>query len=105
VNVPAHLLMGLIVEAFPITVFCKQLDDNKRCVTEIVEAYGALDGEARTRTLFEHERTADGERWNHVGAISPKVAELMQSNGAQKKQVRRFADDPATAVKTGGRCK
>jgi len=105
VNVPAHILMGLIVEAFPIAVFCKQLDDNKRCITEVVEAYGSMDGEARTRALFRYERAEDGEPWSRIGAISPKVAELMLGNGADEKQVRRFSAEPAVPINKpkGGR--
>lgn len=41
-TVPVHTLMGLIVEAFPIAVFCKQVDRRHRCITEIVEAYAAV---------------------------------------------------------------
>ena len=55
------LLMDLIVEAFPITIFCKQLSDNKRCITEVVEATSACDGVAKTRTLFQYEKTRIGD--------------------------------------------
>ena len=94
VNVPAHILMGLIVEAFPIAVFCRQLGNSHRCITEVVEAYGALDGEARTRTLFAYEPTKDGGDWRRVGAISPRVAERMRNNGAEEAAIRRYAEEP-----------
>lgn len=70
-----------------------------------MEAYGAMDGEARTRTLFRYERAEGGESWNRVGAISPKVAELMLGNGADEKQVRRFSAEPIipTNKSKGGR--
>jgi len=104
VNVPAHILMALIVEAFPITVFCKQFGDNKRCITEIVEAYGAMDGEARTRSLFQYERTENSECWNRVGAISPRLAELMLGNGADESLVQTLLKEPTneTTKSKGG---
>ena len=93
-----HILMGMIVDSFPIAVFCKQLSDNKRCITEVVEAYGQMDGEAKTRTLFQYERTGESERWARVGAISPRIAELMIGNGADEEQVARFSKEPTSAV-------
>lgn len=93
------LLMDLIVEAFPITIFCKQLSDNKRCITEVVEATSACDGVAKTRTLFQYEKTRNGDSWKRVGAISPRIAELMLSNGADEKQVSYLSREPTTATK------
>lgn len=100
VNVPAHILMGLIVEAFPIAVFCRQMDDRHRCITEVVEAYGALDGEARTRTLFAYVPTKNGGEWRRVGAVSAKIAECMRNNGAKETAIRRFAQEPSARADT-----
>ncbi len=94
------LLMDLIVEAFPITIFCKQLSDNKRCITEVVEATSACDGVAKTRTLFQYEKTRSGDSWRRVGAISPRIAELMLSNGADEKQVSYFSREPTPTTKS-----
>ncbi len=96
----ASILMGLIVEAFPITIFCKQLSANKRCITEVVEAYAACDGVAKTRTLFQYEKTKDGDSWKRVGAISPHIAELMLSNGADEKQVSYFSREPTPTTRS-----
>ena len=96
----ASILMGLIVEAFPITIFCKQLSANKRCITEVVEAYAAYDGVAKTRTLFQYEKTKDGDRWKRVGVISPHIAELMLSNGADEKQVSYFSREPTPTTRS-----
>lgn len=90
-----HVLMGMIVDSFPIAVFCKQLSDNKRCITEVVEAYGHVDGEAKTNTLFQYESDDNGEHWTRVGAITPRIAELMLGNGADEKLVTKFAKSPA----------
>lgn len=94
------ILMDLIVEAFPITIFCKQLSDNKRCITEVVEAYSSCDGVAKTRTLFQYEKARSGDSWKRVGTISPRIAELMLSNGAEEKQVAYFSREPTPTTKS-----
>lgn len=100
-----HILMSLIVEAFPIAVFCKQMEDGKRRITEVAEAYGAMDGTAHTKMLFRFEQNEDGGEWKRVGAISEKTAQMLRSNGADEEMIRHFASDPSgkpKPVKKGG---
>ena len=100
-----HILMNLIVEAFPIAVFCKQMEDGKRRIMEVVEAYGAIDGTAHTRMLFKFDQQAEDDEWKRVGALSEKTAELLRSNGADEELVRYYASDPnskARSIKKGG---
>ena len=94
-TLPAPILMSMIVEAFPITIYCKQLSDSKRCITQVVEAYSAVDAKVKTCTLFQYESGKRGESWKRVGAISPRIAELMRSNGADENQIARFSKAPA----------
>ncbi len=93
-SVPVHILMGLIIEAFPIAVFCKQIGPRHRCVTEIVEAYAALDGVARTRPIFLYEEDGKGGRWVRKSAISDNIAELLRGNGADESIIKRFTTVP-----------
>lgn len=86
------------MEAFPITIYCKQISDNKRCITKVVEAYTAIDAEAKTRTLFQYERTSGGEVWRRVGAISPRIVEVMRNNGADEAQIARFSSKPSEST-------
>lgn len=86
-TVPVHILMELIVEAFPIAVFCKQTGQKQRCIMEVVEAYGAFDGQVRTSPIFQY----DGEgKWTRKSAISEKTAELLLNNGADADRVRKL---------------
>lgn len=90
-TVPVHILMELIVEAFPIAVFCKQIGQKQRCIMEVVEAYGAFDGQVRTNPIFQY----DGEgKWTHKSAISEKTAELLLNNGADVEKVQRLTNAP-----------
>ncbi len=100
-TMPVHTLMNLIVEAFPIAVFCKQVTGKHRCITEVVEAYSAYEGKALTRTLFQYVEN-DGEyRWTRVSAISDPTAKLLRSNGADEALVKILQSDPAAPK--GGR--
>lgn len=89
-NLPVHVLMNNIINAFPIAVFCEQFDDGSRKVTEIVEAYAASDGIARTRTLFEYAEDASGGKWIRKAPISEKLADRMLHRGADRVQLLRF---------------
>lgn len=89
-SVPVHTLMDLIVEAFPIAVYCKQIGPRHRCITEIVEAYGAIDAQAKTKPIFLYE---DGA-WVRKNAISQRTAELLLGNGADEAVVKKFTTDP-----------
>jgi hypothetical protein len=65
-----------------------------------------LYGEARTRSLFQYERMEDDEHWNRVGAISPRLAELMLGNGADEPSAQAFSKELAnetTRLKGGSR--
>ena len=89
-SVPVHILMELIVEAFPIAVFCKQVGQKQRCIVEVVEAYGAFDGQARTNPIFQY----DGDKWTRKSAISERIADLLLNNGADAEQVRKLNAAP-----------
>ena len=106
-SLPAQLLMNMIIEAFPITIYCKQIDGNRRCITEVVEALNFVEGKVKTRKLFEYQDAPEGGCWRRVGAISSQVVELMRSNGADEAQIARFSAKPsesttATAGMKGG---
>ena len=106
-SLPAQLLMNMIIEAFPITIYCKQIDGNRRCITEVVEALNFVEGKVKTRKLFEYQDAPEGGCWRRVGAISSQVVELMRSNGADEAQIARFSSKPsesttATAGMKGG---
>lgn len=93
-SMSAQILMKLIVEAFPIAVFCKKIDQRHRCVTEIAEAYNAMDGVAKTRLLFKYEQEGDKGRWVRLAPISDHTAEILLSNDADPEMVKYLKTDP-----------
>ena len=93
-TMPVHTLMNLIIEAFPVAVFCKQVGRRHRCITEIVEASSAYDGTALTRPIFQYIENGEEYSWERVSAISDKTAELLLSNGADANLVRHLQTDP-----------
>ena len=89
-----QLLMNLIVEAFPIAVFCKKVGQRQRCITEIAEAYGAIDGMAKTRLLFQYVLDDEQGKWIRLAPISPRTAEILLSNDADPEMVKYLQTDP-----------
>ena len=89
-NISTHILMGFVVEAFPIMVFKKQMPDGTRRVMEIVEATGIKDGVVQASTLYRFE-TETGEYVREHG-ISDELAESMRGNGADKAVIERIRE-------------
>lgn len=57
VDMSDETLMGYVTEAYPIIVFCKQLEDKKRRLMEIMECEITPTGERVYRTLFSYNIT------------------------------------------------
>lgn len=95
-----RLLLSMIVEAFPVIVFKKQLPDKSRRVMEIFEATGVTDGEVVGHTLYRF-RITDNRYENGVVRIegrhekaepvSDALAQGLLEGGAPLSLVRRFA--------------
>jgi pilus assembly protein CpaF len=91
-----HVLMGMIVEGFPIMVFKKQLPDGKRRIMEIVEATGTWDGDVQATTLFRFTVQPDGNgQFVRVHGISENLADTLLENGADPKWVEQCRYNPS----------
>ena len=100
-----HLMLKLIIEAFPIIVFKVQLPDGSRKCMRIIEAEDYADGKIIYRTLFSFVvdgRKMDGAsgridkmlgRHMRVDAISNALSERLLEHGADPAQIKRFAED------------
>lgn len=90
-KITTHVLMGMVIEGFPIMVFKKQMPDGKRRIMEIVEATGSWDGDVQANTLFRFSIHPDcsGE-FVRVNGISEQLADLMLENGADPALVEHF---------------
>lgn len=97
----------IMVEAFPIIVYTKQLDDGSRKIMEIIEGEDFIKGKTVTRTLFRYDVTdnsvnADGSvkitgKHTQCSDISDTLCKRMMENGISAKELAAF-----TMKKEGG---
>lgn len=92
-------LIKLMVEAFPIIAYQRQLEDNSRKITEIIEGERYENGEIVYRTLFryvvDNNYEQDGENiveghFERVSPISENLAQELLQNGANLHDVSRL---------------
>lgn len=90
-KISTQILLGMIVEAFPIMVFKKQLPDGSRRIMEIIEATGVQDGEVIAKTLFRFIISPNGNG-QHVmlGGISDILAENLMENGVSPERLHQY---------------
>ena len=94
-------LMDLVTEAFPVTVFAKQLEDKSRKIMEIMECETLPDGSRQYNTLYRFRIT---ENWLEDGkfhidgvheAVSP-ISESLQKrfveNGMPQQELDRLME-------------
>ena len=96
-----EVLMQIMVEAYPIVVFTKQLEDGSRRIMEIMEGEEFQDGKLTARTLYKYEITDNSrERSGQIrisgkhrktGQISNALRERMLDNGISQKELKEFA--------------
>lgn len=89
-------LMGLIVEAFPIIVFQKQLTDRSRKVMEIfeVESYDIDKRAINGRTLFRY--AVSDNKVDSEGRVIETVGSHIRENGISESLKRKLLENGAT---------
>lgn len=95
-----EVLMQIMVEAYPVIVFTKQLEDGSRRIMQIIEGEDYIDGQLIYRTLFQYEITdnfsdAAGNAsviGNHkkLSGISDSLCHRMLDNGIPAASLYRF---------------
>ncbi len=92
-------LMKMMIEAFPIIVYQRQLEDGSRKITEIVEGEGYENGKPKCRTLFRYivddNVVEDGTvrvegHFEQVERISDSLRSELLQNGAPRYIVSQF---------------
>lgn len=85
VDTPDDTLMQYVTEAYPIVVYCRQLENKQRRITNISECEILPDGTRKLRKLYEYNITANRMEGNRfiVEGSHVKVDEL--SAGLQKR--------------------
>lgn len=91
VDMSDETLMGYVTEAYPIVVFCKQLENKQRRLMEIMECEILPDGKRNYRTLFQYvitENQMDATGRFHIrgyheqkSCISDSLAKRLLENG------------------------
>jgi pilus assembly protein CpaF len=99
VDTPDQTLMDYVTEAYPIVVFCKQLENKQRRMMEIQECEILPDGSHRFRPLFQYiiseNRMEDGKfiiegHHEQVNAISDSLAKRLLENGMPQPLIERL---------------
>jgi pilus assembly protein CpaF len=99
-------LMQIMVEAYPIIVFTKQLEDRSRKITEIIEGEDYTDGKLNFRSLYsfdvadniigEHGQSKVIGRHKKTGNISDTLKKRLLDNGISHKELDQFAGGTKT---------
>jgi pilus assembly protein CpaF len=99
-NMDDDVLMQIMVEAYPVVVFTKQLEDRSRKVMEIIEGDDFADGKLNYRTLYQYEvidnaLDENGDvkvvgRHKKMKNISDALKKRFLDNGISKKELSQF---------------
>jgi len=98
------VLMEIMVEAYPIVVFTKQLEDRSRKIMEILEGEDFRDGQLISHTLYKFEvedNVTDGDgnvrvvgHHRKAGLISDTLKKRLLDNGISNKELAEFMQPP-----------
>lgn len=111
-NMADDILMQIMVEAYPVVVFTKQLEDGSRKIMQIIEGEDYRDGELIYQPLYQfdvadNKTTKDGEvivvgRHRRLGSISESLKKRMLDNGIPAKKIQPFLAKETASVKKKG---
>ena len=99
VDMSDETLMGYVTEAYPIIVFCKQLENRQRVIMEIMECEIKPDGTRRYRPLYQYEimeNQLEGDyfvvngKHRVMNAISDGLYKRLLENGMPMETLNRF---------------
>ena len=112
-NMDDSILMQIMVEAYPVVVFTKQLEDRSRKIMEIIEGEDYLDGKLMYRSLYKYEvvdNVTDEHGVAHVigrhrkmGAMSETLKKRLLDNGISHKELLEFLDSAPSRKGASGK--
>ena len=85
-----EMLMKIMVEAYPIMVYTKQLADGSRRIMEITEAEEYWGDELHWHSIFKYD--VENQTHQKVGGLSPKLVDCLLENGATKEELKPFME-------------
>lgn len=99
-NMDDAILMQIMVEAYPVVVFTKQLEDRSRKIMEVIEGEDYTDGKLIYRVLYKYDvvdnktdEAGDTQvigRHKKMGDISDALKKRLLDNGISKKELNLF---------------
>ena len=99
-NMADEILMQIMVEAYPVIVFTKQLEDGSRKIMQIIEGEDYREGRLFYRPLYQYDvidnrPDMDGKvgvigRHRRLGSISEALEKRMLDNGIPAKKLLPF---------------
>ncbi|WP_416390486.1 ATPase, T2SS/T4P/T4SS family [[Clostridium] symbiosum] len=99
VDMSDETLMGYVTEAYPIIVFCKQLENRQRVMMEIMECEIKPDGARKYRPLYQYEITENQLEGDHfvvqgkhrvMNPISDGLYKRLLENGMPVEVINRY---------------
>jgi pilus assembly protein CpaF len=99
VDTPDDTLMGYVTEAYPIVVYCRQLENKERRITNISECEILPDGSRRLHKLYEYDITEnrlEGDRFVIEGChkkceeMSGSLQRRFIENGMPRGELEQF---------------
>ncbi len=99
VDTPDETLMGYVTEAYPIVVYCRQLENKERRITNISECEILPDGSRRIHKLYEYEITENRLEGDHFVVegrhikgenMSESLQKRFLENGMPRGDIQRF---------------
>ena len=111
-NMADDILMQIMVEAYPIVVFTKQLEDGSRKIMQIIEGEDYQNGKLCYRPLYQYD-VADNRKDENgkivvigshkkLGGISETLKKRMLDNGIPAKKLKPFLQETAPRKQTKG---
>ena len=103
-NMDDSILMQIMVEAYPIIVFTKQLEDRSRKIMEIIEGEDYQNGRLIAHSLYKYEvednvtddrgETRVVGHHKKIGLISDSIKKRLLDNGISNKELEEFMQPP-----------
>lgn len=103
-NMDDSILMQIMVEAYLIIVFTKQLEDRSRKIMEIIEGEDYQDGRLIAHSLYKYEvednvtddrgETRVVGHHKKIGLISDSLKKRLLDNGISNKELEEFMQPP-----------
>lgn len=103
------ILMQIMVEAYPVVVFTKQLEDRSRKIMEIIEGEDYIDGKLLYRSLYKYHvednvTDSDGNarvlgHHQKAGTISEALQKRFLDNGIPHRELEEFLRPDTTGQK------